>query len=356
VYERLTAVDLFAGAGGTTQGLKDAGYRVLAAIENDRDAAASYVANHPEARLYERDIRRVQAPAFGRRLGVPQLDLVTACPPCQGFSTLGDTRDDDPRNDLVSSVTRFVGALAPRAVLMENVPGLATDPRFRSLIASLQRNYVVTHHIAHAEHFGVPQRRRRVIVLAISKELHAGLPESLAEALPADFDASRQTAGPALERAKHLDSTTDPLHRSRRSSPVVLARIRASRQGGGRADLPPSLQLACHAKLGNRAATTIYGRIDPSEPAPTMTTRCTTPSCGRFIHPYEDRGLTLREAALLQTFPLDYKFVGSYGSIERQIGNAVPVRLGHALGEIVRSLLEQPTPHRTTQRERVLAA
>jgi DNA (cytosine-5)-methyltransferase 1 len=105
-------------------------------------------------------------------------------------------------------------------------------------------------------------------------------------------------------------------------------------------NLPPGLRLACHERLDSRDATSIYGRIDPTKPAPTMTTRCTTPSCGRFVHPSEDRGLSLREAALLQTFPPRYVFDGTYGQIESQIGNAVPVRLAHALGLVVVALLD----------------
>ena len=122
--------------------------------------------------------------------------------------------------------------------------------------------------------------------------------------------------------------------------PKTLERIRTVPIGGGRLDLPPSLRLDCHERLETRSATSIYGRIDPSRPAPTMTTRCTTPSCGRFVHPSEDRGLTLREAALIQTFPPDYKFEGNYGEVERQIGNAVPVRMAEALGLAVARLLE----------------
>jgi DNA (cytosine-5)-methyltransferase 1 len=121
---------------------------------------------------------------------------------------------------------------------------------------------------------------------------------------------------------------------------MTIRRMRAVKPGGGRLQLPKELELACHTKLEGKNATSIYGRIDPAKPAPTMTTRCTTPSCGRFVHPEEDRGLTLREAALLQTFPPSYEFEGSYGAIERQIGNAVPVRLAHALGLVVKGLLD----------------
>jgi DNA (cytosine-5)-methyltransferase 1 len=342
----LTAVDLFSGAGGTTQGLRDAGYEVAVAIECDPDAAETFASNHSDTLLLDRDIRRVQAPALNRKLAKSgrTLELMSACPPCQPFSTLGSGDADDPRNRLVSSVLRFARALRPRAVLIENVPGLRREPRFRQLLADLGRDYRVASYVVEAADFGVPQRRRRVIALGVRRDLPVRLPSDLLGALPPDFDASPRTAGQALAEAAHLTLEEDSVHRARVPQSTTLKRIRAAKQGGGRFDLPVDLQLDCHARLGARHATSIYGRIDPAEPAPTMTTRCTTPSCGRFVHPTEDRGLTLREAALLQTFPLTYSFLGSHGAIERQIGNAVPPRLAEALGVIVATLLTSEEP------------
>ncbi len=343
----LTVVDVFSGAGGTTQGLRDAGYEVVAAIESDPAAAETFAANHPRTLLLDRDIRRVQAPALAQRLaesGRP-VDLLTACPPCQPFSTLGSGDAADPRNRLVSSVLRFATALRPRAIVLENVPGLQHEPRFTALLGSLGRDYRIATHVVDAADFGVPQRRRRVIVLGVRRDIQVSLPPDLLAALPDDFDTSPRTAGEALAAVEELTVVDDPVHRSRMPQPATLERIRAMRQGGGRFDLPAHLQLACHARLTGRHATSIYGRIDPTQPAPTMTTRCTTPSCGRFVHPTKDRGLTLREAALLQTFPLTYSFRGSHQAIERQIGNAVPPRLAEVLGSIVAAMLVGDQPN-----------
>jgi DNA (cytosine-5)-methyltransferase 1 len=341
VISALTALDLFSGAGGTTQGLREAGYNVVAAVENDTTAAETFRANHPRTHLLDRDIQRVQAPALARRLQVSdrRLDLLTACPPCQPFSTLGSGDMNDPRNALVSSMSRFVRRLRPRAVLLENVPGLQYEPRFVRLVESLRVNYCVRQYIVQAADFGIPQQRRRIIVIAIEHDDEIALPDDLLEALPNDFDTSLRTAGEALAAVDKLGNGTDPVHRARTPTLKTLERIRAVPQGGGRLQLPEHLQLACHTRLGARHATSIYGRIDPKKPAPTMTTRCTTPSCGRFIHPTEDRGLTLREAAVLQTFPLDYRFCGNYEKIERQIGNAVPPRLAKALGLVIADVL-----------------
>lgn len=337
----LTAVDLFSGAGGTTQGLKDAGFEVLAAVEMDETAVKSFAANHAMTDLIGRDIRRVQAPALARRLLTDdaRLDLLTACPPCQPFSTLGTGDVKDPRNSLVSSISRFVKALNPFSILLENVPGLRSEPRFQKLVRELESEYQLKQYLVEASDFGIPQRRRRVILIGLDRSLDVKLPADLKASLPKDFDASPRSAGEALEEVADLKETDDPVHRARNSKPLTLKRIRAAKRGGGRLDLPTELQLACHRRLGSQNATSIYGRIDPDEPAPTMTTRCTTPSCGRFVHPTADRGLTLREAAVLQSFPLSYAFEGNYGSIEQQIGNAVPPRLAEALGLVIKSML-----------------
>jgi DNA (cytosine-5)-methyltransferase 1 len=337
----LTAIDLFSGAGGTTQGLRDAGYDVLFAVENDASAARSFAANHPGVEILERDIRRVSAPALARSVARTgrRLSLLTACPPCQPFSTLGSGDALDPRNALVSSILRFVERLEPNAVLLENVPGVQREQRFVRLVAAISRSYEVRQFIVQASDFGVPQRRRRLIVLGVRRDLNASLPERLEDAIPESFDIEPQTAGDALALTGGVRPEIDLCHRARKSRETTRRRILAAVQGGGHRDLPPELQLVCHGKLKTVAATSIYGRIDPAAPAPTMTTRCTTPSCGRFVHPTEPRGLTLREAAVIQTFPLDYKFEGGYDSIERQIGNAVPPKLALALGLIVRRLL-----------------
>ncbi len=336
------AVDLFAGAGGTSQGLKAAGYRILLAIENDPSAVRTYRANHADVDVIERDIRRVQAPALARRLDRAEdvIDLLTACPPCQGFSSFGSSRPDDPRNQLVVTIGRFVEHLKPRAVLIENVPRLAYDRRLARLTALLDECYTVSRYTVDAADFGVPQHRRRMIVIAVHRDFGIELPADIRSRLPADFDIAPKTAGAAIAPAGDIARTSDSLHRARRSSERVQARIRSVPHAGSRFDLPEEHRLVCHSKLDNRSATASYGRIDAALPAPTMTTRCTTPACGRFIHPQEHRGLSLREAALLQTFPHGYAFDGNYGEIERQIGNAVPVRLAHALGLVVRSLVD----------------
>ena len=336
------AVDLFAGAGGATQGLKDAGFELVGAVELDSDAAASYRLNHPTVMLKECDLRSVSAAGFRRELGlkVGELDLLKACPPCQGFSTMAEGRvhEDAERNDLVLSVVRFVREFRPKSILIENVPGLQRDRRFNQLIEKFKSlGYSVQYFVVRADEFGVPQRRRRLIVVALRGVRRAkDLPKDLLVS-----NSPKSTVSDVFDSLRSRDLSDDALNVSRTLKLKTLARIKAVPVGGSRRDLPAEHQLDCHVRVdgSGRGATSSYGRMKLDEAAPTMTTRCTTPACGRFIHPTEDRGITLREAASIQTFPPQYKFVGGYGSIERQIGNAVPVQLASQIGEVVRSLL-----------------
>lgn len=341
----LTAIDLFAGAGGATRGLKDAGYQVLAAIEIDQAAAKTFAANHSDTKLVIRDVREVSTEDLMSELKLVynKLTLLKACPPCQGYSSLGTTDPDDARNDLVAEVWRFTRALRPKAVTVENVPGLARDARLSLLTRQMRAiGYRVRTHMLEATNFGVPQRRRRLILLAIKSELAKEMPDDLIELLPRSF-RERKTAGEVIAQAGPLDGS-DPVHRHRNHTKTVIDRIRAIPTGGTRFDLPEEHRLECHRRLSSRRACASYGRIKEDEPAPTLTTRCTTPACGSFIHPREHRGLTLREAALLQTFPIDYSFCGHYGDIEAQIGNALPVRMAEGIGHIVQNLLGKEGP------------
>jgi len=337
-----TAVDLFSGAGGATQGLTDAGFSVIGAVEFDSIASASYRLNHPGVKLWEQDIRELKATVMARELNLKpgELGLLKACPPCQGFSTLAEGRidGDDPRNELVKHTIRFVRALRPKAVLVENVPGLGRDQRSKDLLASLRKmGYNAKAYHVNAVEFGVPQKRKRLIILAL-RGLKTTLPESLS---PSDPEQPR-TVRQAFEQLASEVAPNDPLNIPRALPSDVLRRVEAIPVGGNRYDLPAELQLDCHKKLakaGKSGAAGSYARLRWEEPAPTMTTRCTTPACGPFLHPQLHRPLTLREAAAIQTFPASYQFVGGRGDIERQIGNAVPVKMaaviaGHLLAAI----------------------
>lgn len=341
-----TAIDLFAGAGGATQGLRDAGFTVVAAVENDPDAARTWTLNHPGV-MIEADIKDVDENQLRQASGlsIGDLDLLKACPPCQGFSSLrGSKSPSEAQNDLVIETLRIVDGMAPRAVLLENVPGLRKDHRFTSLLDGMsERGYLFQDYIIEASELGVPQRRRRLVVVAVRGSIAP--PATLEELVPPPLRRASLTAGRALQVLAHQMEPSDAWHVWRTSNDTVQRRIRAVPIGGTRFDLPEELQLLCHKRLSRdggspRNATASYGRVRLDDYAPTMTTRCTTPACGSFIHPTEDRGLSLREAAAFQTFPPRYRWHGAHGSVERQIGNAVPVWMAETLGRAVLGLLE----------------
>ncbi len=338
---RLTAVDLFAGAGGATQGLRDAGFDVLDAVENDVSAVASYEANHgPKPSLGE-DIRNVNADAIAKRdeLSEGRLDVLNACPPCQGWSTLGTLGESDPRNELVGHLWRFVRALKPRAFVVENVPGIRSDVRMSRLVRQCRgAGYGVRKYLVDAISLGVPQRRRRLIVVGIDGRLSSTFPREIETLAPVKLRNMKPTVGEVIDRAGPLDQGVDTVHRARFSSKEVVRRLASVPTGGTRFDMPRELWLECHTRLGSKSATAAYGRMRPDSPAPTLTTRCTTPACGRFGHPTENRGISLREAALLQTFPLSYTFKGTYGEIESQVGNAMPPRMAEGVSIAVIAL------------------
>ena len=268
------------------------------------------------------------------------LDLLKACPPCQGFSSLAKGKIDEARNDLVLDVARFVEAFRPKSILLENVPGLNKDVRLEKLLDRLAHlGYKFERYLIDASRIGVPQRRKRLIVVGISRSVKRRLPDTIEKLIPGFERIPTRTVRDAFCPANLPVGNKDPLNKYRQSSRVVLDRIKAVPKNGSRFDLPVEHRLACHNKLNGHRATASYGRIKWDQPSPTMTTRCTTPACGTFIHPDKHRGLSLREAALLQTFPADYTMLGTYESIERQIGNAVPVRMAKVLGLSVRNLL-----------------
>lgn len=337
------AADLFAGAGGSTQGLKQAGYRVLGAVEYDPACATTYRRNHKGTKLIEDDIRDISPAGFMDAMGVEpgELDLLNACPPCQGFSSLGAMDAEDERNELVSTVFPFIEQMKPKAFVLENVPGLARDGRMKGLLAKARSaGYGVKTYTLNATDFGVPQNRRRLIAIGVKGLTDDDLPEHPAELLPVDFSREPERIVKVLAQAGPLKGTRDSIHRGRKATPEVAERIRMIPTNGGRFDLPESHQLDCHKSLGSkRSAAAAYGRMRLNEPAPTLTTRCTTPACGRFLHPTQHRGITLREAALIQTFPVRYRFDGTYQAIEGQIGNAVPIRMAQGLAMAAGDLL-----------------
>lgn len=334
-----TAMDLFAGAGGLTTGLKLAGFRVCAAVELDQRAAATFRANHPRVHLEPSDIRGVKCAQLMKTLGLKkgELDLLAGCPPCQGFSRLstrnGEALKDD-RNDLVFEFVRFVRAFLPKAVMFENVPGLMRNERFREVEQQLRAlGYSIETNVLDAADYGVPQRRRRLIVLGARDRRRLSWAEPCNEHRTVREAFTVVTARPG--------TSGDPIHDLPvQHSEQVQALIRAvPEDGGGRLDLPQDMRLECHKRTNGFRD--VYGRMRWDAPSPTITSGCVNPSKGRFLHPTEHRAITLREAAILQGFPVDYVFLPEHGkgAIAAMIGNALPPPFIAALAKAIREML-----------------
>lgn len=321
----MKAIDLFAGPGGLTLGLQTAGFEVVAAIESDALAVKTYRANHPGILVRHADIRTVDPVELlaGLKLKPSDIHLCAGCPPCQGFSTVrtlnGKKTVDDPRNDLIAEYVRFVRAIRPRAVMLENVPGLMLDERFENAVAELEAlGYPASDgaRILNAADYGVPQNRRRLVLLCL-RHRNVTFPTA---------DASRKTVRETIGDLAEAGTSGDPLHdlpehRCERVMGIIKA---VPEDGGGRLDLPEEQQLKCHANF--TGFKDVYGRMKWDRPAPTITGGCHNPSKGRFLHPIAHRAITLREAALLQGFPPNYTFSLDRGKLAAaaMIGNAVP--------------------------------
>lgn len=318
-----TAVDLFSGCGGCTSGLKRAGFEVLGAVELDDVASSVYRLNHPEVWIWNSDIALLSGEELIRsvHLDVGELDLLAGCPPCQGFSTVrtlnGSRPARDSRNDLIWEFDRLISSLLPKTVMLENVPGLSTDWRMQRFVQALEgRDYKVTYRVLDAAEYGVPQRRRRLIMLA----------SRLGAVSLARPTGRRRTVRDAIGALARAGSSGDWIHDlPEKRSPTIASLIRKiPTNGGSRTDLPDEMQLACHKRCDGFKD--IYGRMAWDEVAPTLTTGCFNPSKGRFLHPREHRAITMREAALLQTFPRSYRFPQGIGKLRLAalIGNALP--------------------------------
>ncbi len=343
----LIAVDLCSGAGGVTTGFREAGLNVVAAVDFDKNARATYELNHRHSKVLSDDLLLLSPRGFLRKIGRRKgsIDILTACVPCQPYSSLGSKSEpkNDPRYKLVGRVGDFVKTLAPRALVMENVPGLLHDLRFRRLVARLGRlKYGVWFGVVRASDFGVPQSRRRLVLIAIKGINDAEVPRlTPTHVALSGRHLKAPTVRSVLKRVASY-AASDALHKARTAfaTRTVATRIaRIPRNGGDRGDLPSHLRLQCHRELSKRKASgsrNVYGRMKWDDLAPTLTTRCVTPACGRFLHPQANRPITLREAATFQTFPLRYRFSGGAGSVEMQIGNAVPPKLARAVALVVK--------------------
>ena len=324
------AIDLFCGSGAVTAALKANGYRVVAAVDFNQTCHLTYKLNHPEVQFRRRDIRALQPNELAAAIPHGRsLDLMVVCAPCQPFSSQNRRRGTkDVREPLILESVRIARALRPRLILFENVPGIAGSNIFQTLKRRLAAaGYILGNPMrVDAADYGVPQRRVRCIVAAVRGP--AVVKDFVCQTPKVDRVTVRQALKGLIPLASGQRDDRDPLHRSRVHQDITLRRLaEIPKNGGGRNSLPPDLQLACHRDRDPGDFCDVYGRMRWDDVAPTLTTGCTDVTRGRYAHPEQDRAITLREAARLQTFADSYRFAGNRSEIAEQIGNAVPFEM-----------------------------
>lgn len=338
-------VDLFCGIGGLTCGLRQAGFNVVAGIDNDKSCEFAYTKNNKADFIYA-DISTFDFSSISKYYDGASVKVLVGCAPCQTFSKQTNkykSRVKDKKWNLLKSFSRAINELSPDIISMENVPELANFEIFDEFYNNLKsQGYKVDYKIVDCSKYGLPQKRRRLVLLASKFGAISLIPETAIK----EHKNVRDAIGllPPLENGQ--TDLFDPLHKSAGLSDLNLKRIRQSRPGGTWKDWDEELILNCHKKETGRSYSSVYGRMKWEEPSPTITTQFYSLGTGRFGHPEQDRALSLREGALLQTFPLKYKFFkdikGMYiGTISRHIGNAVPVQLGKIIGISIKKHLKK---------------
>lgn len=366
----LNAVDIFSGAGGLTTGLKKAGFRVVAGVELEPHAVSTFKVNHPDTHVFKQDVTTVHGTDLLEYAGGEEIHLLAGCPPCQGFTSLTSKyRRDDPRNELIADLARLAEETRPRAIMMENVPGLAQKGAklFDAFLKRIEAaGYIPESDVLQVANYGVPQSRRRLVLLAgqgfkipLPLPTHSRTGEN---GLP-KWKTVRSAIGampPPITMAEVKRSTSHDSHSwhvVRELSLQNQSRLRHAKPGEHWQRIPKRLRPQCHQ---NKMAgfSNVYGRMKWDEVSPTITAGCTTLSKGRFGHPEEDRTLSVREAALLQTFPRDYVFDSPFMEyVCEMIGNALPCNfaevLARACGEAIRKHMSTIADTKLSRKSRV---
>lgn len=339
--KKIEVIDLFSGVGGLTYGLRKSGLSVLAGLDNDQSCAYAYEKNNA-AKFIPADISKFDFEELNKIYSKGSTRVLVGCAPCQPFSSHAfKLRKDekDERWNLLDHFIRGVNVIKPDIVSMENVRGVTKTDVFKNFVNELEGlGYKVDWKVVYAPNYGVPQNRSRLILLAsrlgeisIPKETHTR--------------DNYVTVGDIIRDLPKLDagevSKQDRLHQAKKLDPINQRRILQSKPAGNWRDWDNSLLPNCYKKVSGQTYTSVYGRMSWGDVSPTITTQFTSYGSGRFGHPEQNRALSIREGALLQTFPLDYDF-GDFptGKLSRHIGNAVPPQLGVVIGQQIRKHVE----------------
>lgn len=347
--EKISAIDLFCGIGGLTYGLQRAGITVNAGIDIDDSCKYSFEANC-KAKFITKDIQSITGTELNSLYGEKDKKILVGCAPCQPFSsyTYKGDKQKDSRWQLLYEFSRLIKETNPIIVSMENVPTLLnfkTEPVFYNFVKELEdADYNVWYKVVYSPDYGIPQKRKRLVLLASKLGEIELLPPTHT---PDNYLTVKDAIGNFEELKSGETSKKDFIHKASKLSDKNIKRIKQSKPGGSwKRDWDDSLKLTCHTSEKGKTYVSIYGRMKWNEPSPTMTTFCTGIGNGRFGHPEQDRAISLREAAILQSFPKEYKFASSedtlkFGKTSKHIGNAVPPKLGEVIGKSIIKHLEK---------------
>lgn len=335
---RISAIDLFCGAGGLTHGLLKSKVNVVAGFDIEESCRFAYEKNNPNAKFINRDVSVLSKDEIAELYPEGDIKLLAGCAPCQPFSKYSHGRNvkNDKKWPLLYAFARLIREVKPDLVTMENVPDVIKHEVYHDFVAELKRQgYRVWAEKVFCPDYGMPQVRKRHVLLASKLgEIEIIKPTHNKK----DYKTVRDAIGKIPPIQAGEQSAKDPLHRSAGLSKINLERIRNSKPGGSWRDWPESLRAACHRRQSGNTYSGVYARMRWDEPSPTMTTQCFGYGNGRFGHPEQDRAISLREAATLQSFPNSYEFVPKGTNfrlleVGKMIGNAVPVDLGRVIGK-----------------------
>nr|WP_157212944.1 DNA cytosine methyltransferase [Pseudomonas sp. M47T1] len=343
----VAAVDLFCGAGGLTRGLLNSGINVTHGVDFDPACTYAFEHNNSGAKFVNKSVTDLTGNELNNWFGGQEIKLLAGCAPCQPFSKYSSTRksNDDDKWKLLNEFRRLISETKPELVTMENVPQLRTHEIYLKFVSFLKvSGYHVDFKVVSCAQYGLPQMRKRLVLLASML--------GPIEIIPPTHSSGNFTS--VRDAIKHLPRLSageqdpdDPLHYSASLSQINLQRIIRSSPGGTWRDWPEHLRAPCHSKKSGSTYASVYGRMEWDKPSPTITTQSYGYGNGRFGHPEQNRALSLREAAILQSFPDDYSFYEpgtdmSTRALCTMIGNAVPVRLGEVVGESIKLHLRDP--------------
>lgn len=333
------SIDLFSGVGGMSEGLRMARFRTLYAFEIDQTASSAYGLNHPKTKVFTQDIRSVDTDLIFKKLRGKTIHLLAGCPPCQGFSSIRRLNRNQPvedsRNDLINEYVRFVVALRPYTIMLENVSGLAMSEDFQKSVHVLEdAGYFISWDVVNVKDYGVPQNRKRLVMIG----------SRLGPITIAPATNEKTTVRSMIGNLPKPQDSDDPIHNI---YPRHISRIKTlirmiPHNGGSLRDLSDEWQLKCH-KSANVGFNDVYGRLRWDDYSTTITGGCLNPSKGRFLHPEQDRCISAREASMLQTFPADYVFPTDIAKtkIALMIGNALPPKFCKVQADHIRKHLDK---------------